>query len=71
VCEAIDGDVLGRRGRINDRELWEQMNTCSALLIFHEGVDTGPGSKRGRWIADRVADSLPSVKAGDYLIVKA
>jgi Tn3 transposase DDE domain len=32
---ALARDVLyGRRGRINARELWEQMNTCSCLTLI-------------------------------------
>jgi hypothetical protein len=31
---ALARDVFyGRRGRINARELWEQMNTCSCLIL--------------------------------------
>ncbi len=32
---ALAKDVFyGRRGRINARELWEQMNTCSCLTLI-------------------------------------
>jgi len=32
---ALARDVFyGRRGRINARELWEQMNTCSCLTLI-------------------------------------
>ncbi len=32
---ALSRDVFyGRRGRINARELWEQMNTCSCLTLI-------------------------------------
>src|SRR5271166_5604488 len=38
--------------------------------IFNEGIDTGPGSMRGRWIPDRVTSSAPAIEVGDHLIFK-
>ena len=32
MCSSA-GAFYGRRGRINARELWEQMNTCSCLNL--------------------------------------
>ena len=43
---ALARDVFyGRRGRINARELWEQMNTCSCLNLSWRALSTG---RRGR-----------------------
>ena len=33
MCSSA-GAFYGRRGRINARELWEQMNTCSCLNLI-------------------------------------
>jgi hypothetical protein len=45
-------------------------NAISSQLIFNEGIDTDPGSMRGRWIPNRVTSSAPAIEVGDHLIFK-
>ena len=50
---ALARDVFyGRRGRINARELWEQMNSCSCGAAFETVAALTGREKRGSTKAD-------------------